>query len=267
MPSNTELDLAATTTHASGTLTRIFAIVPRRTSTIPVLMQTVSRRLPARCFAAALTAAMALLVPEARADEPAATTPPAPSPPPPPEPTSPPSKVQGTVGLTLGAAGIGLEHRFWERTVFQMGLRGDVLFGRSTSSDFGVGPYLEVSTHAFDEVQFGGGISTLLPITQALPLVVSAGGYGRYGGRFGSEPYALEPGVAGALFFGSRSYNYHAGYVIAAGLLAQFRYGLGASGETSIVVGAQLDLVALSLPFQLLVNALRGGSPSTAPVR
>ncbi|UQA61487.1 hypothetical protein [Polyangium aurulentum] len=227
-------------------------------------MRTVSRH-PARYSAVALTVAMALLVPRARADEPATTTPAAP--PPSSEPPTPPSKVQGTVGLTLGAAGIGLEHRFWERTVFQMGLRGDVLFGRGTSTDFGVGPYLEVSTLAFDEIQFGGGISTLFPVTQALPLVVSAGGYGRYGGRFGSEPYALEPGVAGALFFGSRSYNYHAGYVMAAGLLAQFRYGLGASGETSIIVGAQLDLVALSLPFQLLVNALRGGSPSTKAVQ
>jgi hypothetical protein len=53
---------------------------------------------------------------------------------------------------------------------------------------------------------------------------------------------------------------------MALGLLAQFRYGLGPSRETSIVVSAQLDLVALSLPFQLLVNAFRG-SPDTRPVR
>jgi hypothetical protein len=233
----------------------------------------VSRRHPARCFAVAFTAVVALLVPTARADErtaaPSASPRPTSAPPSskPANSTNSPSKVQGTVGLTLGAAGIGLEHRFWERTVFQMGLRGDMLFGRSRSTDFGVGPYLEVSTHAFDEIQFGGGISMLLPISQALPLVVSAGGYGRHGGRFGSEPYALEPGVAGALFFGGRSYNFHTGYAMAVGLLAQFRYGLGASGETAIVFGAQLDLVALSLPVQILVNALRGGSASTAPVR
>ncbi len=228
----------------------------------------VSRRSQARCLAAALTAAISMLVSAARADESPKTPTPAPAPAAaPPEPEGPPSRVQGTVGLTLGAAGIGLEHRFWERTVFQMGLRGDVMFGRSKQTDFGVGPYLEVSTHAFDEIQFGGGISTLLPITTALPLVVSAGGYGRYGGRFGAQPYALEPGVAGSLFFGSRSFNFHGNYVMAAGLLGQFRYGLGASGETAIVVGAQLDLVALTLPFQLLVNALRGGSSATAPVR
>jgi len=172
------------------------------------------------------------------------------------------AEPQGTVGLTIGAAGRALEHRYWDQTVFHLGLRGDVLFGRSKVTDFGAGPYLEVATHAFDEVQLGGGISTLLPITQALPLVLSAGAYGRYAPLQG-----LEPGVSGALFFGSRSYNYHANYVMAAGLLAQFRYGLGASGETSIVIGAQLDLVALSLPFQLLINAIRGGGPDTRPVR
>ncbi|MDI3291078.1 hypothetical protein [Polyangium sp. 15x6] len=172
------------------------------------------------------------------------------------------AEPQGTVGLTIGAAGRGLDRKIWDQTVFHLGLRGDVLFGRSKVTDFGVGPYAEVMTHAFDEVQFGAGVSTLFPVLQALPFVVSVGGYGRYAPMQG-----LEPGVAGALFWGTRSYNFHASYVIAAGLLAQFRYGLGPSRETSIVVGAQLDLVALSLPFQILYNAIRGGSKDTRPVR
>jgi hypothetical protein len=172
------------------------------------------------------------------------------------------AEPQGTVGLTIGAAGRGLEHRLWDQTVFHLGLRGDVLFGRKKSSDFGVGPYGEVATHAFDEVQFGTGVSTLLPITEAFPLVLSAGAYGRY-----APVQGLEPGLAAALFFGTRSYNFHAGYIMAAGLLAQFRYGLGPSGETSIIISAQLDLVAMSLPFQLLINAFRGGSRDTRPVK
>jgi hypothetical protein len=155
-----------------------------------------------------------------------------------------------------------LEHRLWEQTVFQLGLRGDVLFGRTSSSSFGVGPYLEVSTLAFDEVQAGGGVSTLFPISQALPIVLSVGGYGRY-----SPVEGLEPGVVGAFFFGSRSYNFHSSYIMTAGLLAQFRYGLGASGETSVVIGAQLDLMAITLPFQMLINAIRGGSHATDPVK
>ena len=172
------------------------------------------------------------------------------------------AEPQGTVGLTIGAAGRGFNRRLWDETAFHLGLRGDVLFGRSKSGDFGAGPYLEVATHAFDEVQLGGGLSTLLPITQAFPLVVSAGGYGRWAPLQG-----LEPGIAGTLFWGSRSFNYHASYVMTGGLLAQFRLGLGPSRETSIVIAAQLDLVAMSLPVQLLINALRGGSADTRPVR
>ena len=168
---------------------------------------------------------------------------------------------QMTVGLTVGAAGRAIEHRFWDKTVFHLGVRGDVLFARSNVSSFGVGPYAEVATHAFDELQFGGGVATLLPVMETFPLVVSAGGYGRY-----SPAYGTEPGIAGSIFWGTRSYNHHGPYNMSAGLLAQFRYGLGVSGETSLVVSAQVDLVALSLPFHFLVNAIRGGSSATRPV-
>jgi hypothetical protein len=179
---------------------------------------------------------------------------------------------QATVGLTVGAAGRGYDHHFWQKTVFHLGLRGDVIFGRSRVQSFGVGPYAEVFTNAFNELQFGTGVSTLLPVTEAFPIVISVGGYGRYGATAYPVPstgtaYRLEPGVAASIFWGSRSYNFHANYVMSAGLLAQLRYGLGPSGETSIIVGAQLDLVAISLPFQMLYWAIRGGSRETAPVR
>jgi hypothetical protein len=170
---------------------------------------------------------------------------------------------QGTVGLTVGAAGVGLDRAVWDTTVFHLGARGDVLFGRDGNDDFGVGPYAEVLTHAFDEMQVGGGVSALVPVIEALPLVLSAGMYGRQG----NEGFGLEPGAAGALFWGTRSYNYHGGYGMAAGLLLEGRWGLGSSRETSIVIGAQLDLYVLSLPVVLLINAVQGGSSETAPVR
>jgi hypothetical protein len=172
------------------------------------------------------------------------------------------AEPQTTVGLTIGAAGRGVEHKVWDQTVFHLGLRGDILFGRSNATTFGFGPYAEVITHAFDEVQIGTGATALFPIVDGFPLVLSAGAYGRYAPVFG-----IEPGVATSLFWGIRSYNHHNAYNMAGGLLAQFRYGLGASGETSIVISAQLDVVALSLPIQFLVNAIRGGSPDTRPVK
>ena len=171
--------------------------------------------------------------------------------------------VQGTAGLTIGAAGVGVDRKIWDNTLFHLGLHGDVLFGRGRTSHFGVGPYLELSTHAMREVQFGGGVSGLIPVLDPFPLILSVGAYGRKG----DDAYGLEPGVAAELFWGTRSYNFHANYVMAAGIIAQMRYGLGASKETSIVVGAQLDFAALGLPLVLLINAIRGGSKDTDPVR
>jgi len=170
---------------------------------------------------------------------------------------------QATVGLTIGDAGAGYARHLWVRNKFHLGLRGDVLFGRAKATDFGVGPYAEILTNGFNEIQFGGGVSGLIPLFSAFPLVLSAGGYGRKG----ADVFPVEPGLTGQLFFGSRSYNFHANYVMAAGLLGEVRYGLGASRETSIIIGAQLDLMALALPFIFLVNAARGGSPATDPVR
>ena len=169
---------------------------------------------------------------------------------------------QGTAALTLGVAGIGQDYNLWDKTVFHLGIHGDVLFGRSRNSDFGVGPYVEVAAHAFDDIQFGGGVSTLLPVIDFLPLVVSTGAYG----RLGEDNLGLEPGLAFELFWGSRSYNFHSSYVMSAGILAQLRIGLGTSNERAIVLGLHLDLAAMSLPFTFLVNAARGGSKDTEPV-
>jgi hypothetical protein len=174
------------------------------------------------------------------------------------------AEPQGSVGLTIGAAGEGLDHQFWKRrTALHMGLHGDVLFGRRKNSDFGIGPYAELLTHAFDEVQFGAGVSGLLPVLDAFPLVLSAGAYGRKG----SDDFGLEPGVAGELFWGSRSYNFHSRYMISGGLLGQLRYGLGHSHETSIVVAAQIDLVLLAMPILFLITAARGPSHEADPIR
>ncbi len=170
---------------------------------------------------------------------------------------------QATVGLTMGAAGAGLNRSIWQATAFHLGVHGDVLFGRERNADFGLGPYAELLTNGFDEIQFGGGVSGLLPVLDTFPIVLSAGAYGRKAtGAFG-----LEPGLAGELFFGSRSFNFHAPYVMTAGLIGQLRYGLGPSKETSIVVAAQVDFAILTLPFVFLINAARGGSSETAPVK
>ncbi|AUX48272.1 hypothetical protein SOCE26_098040 [Sorangium cellulosum] len=173
------------------------------------------------------------------------------------------AEPQASAGLTVGLAGAGLERRFWDVTLFHAGLRGDVLFGREGNDDFGVGPYAEVLTHAFDEIQLGAGISALAPVLDLFPLVVSTGLYGRWSEDGGP----LEPGVTAAVFWGPRSYNFHSSYGMSTGLLAQMRLGLGASRETAVVLAAQLDVTLLGLPFILLVNAIQGPSPEATPLR
>ncbi|WP_433930960.1 hypothetical protein AB3662_42925 [Sorangium cellulosum] len=173
------------------------------------------------------------------------------------------AEPQASVGVTLGAAGAGLDGHLWDTTLFHAGMRGDVLFGRAANDEFGVGPYAEVLTHAFDEIQLGAGISALAPVLELFPLVVSTGLYGRWS----EDAEALEPGVAAAVFWGARSYNFHSSYSASAGLLAQVRIGLGDSKETSVVLAAQLDVALLGLPFVYAINALKGPSPEAAPVR
>jgi hypothetical protein len=161
---------------------------------------------------------------------------------------------QANAGLTIGVAGTG-EQPWWSDTRFALGGHADVLFGRTNNRHLGLGPYAELLTLSRD-LQFGGGASVLLPVHVDLPIVLSGGGYGRY-----STAWGWEPGISGQIFWGSRSYNYHSSYVMAAGLMAQARYGLGESAERSVVLALHIDGEMLSLPFLLLYQALFGPRP------
>lgn len=160
---------------------------------------------------------------------------------------------QANIGLRPGIAGVG-EGQWWDRTRFHLGLHGDMIFGRSRNADFGVGPYVEVLTQA-TSLQSGAGMTVHLPTHSYVPVLLSAGAYERWHPDSG-----FSPGIAGQLFVGSRSYNYHSPYVMAGGLVAQVRYGVGAVEERSIVIAAHLDGQVLSLPFLLLYEALSGRS-------
>jgi hypothetical protein len=192
----------------------------------------------ARCVAILLVAVMVTVSPRAHADP------------------------QSTVGLTIGGAGVGAEGEFWDHAEFHLGLRGDILFARCDPTDFGVGPYVEVGTFAFDELQMGGGASLLMPIHEALPLIASFGAYG----RVADDEFGGEPGVAGTLFWGTRSYNFHDNYVLTAGLLFGWRQSLGDSQESHFWIAAQIDLAVLALPFVALVSLMRGPSEEAQPL-
>lgn len=160
---------------------------------------------------------------------------------------------QANFGLRPGVAGVG-EDQWWDRTKLHLGAHGDVLFGRTRNTDFGIGPYAEILTQA-SSLQGGAGVTVHLPVHSYLPVLLSAGGYERWHPDVG-----WSPGIACQVFLGSRSYNYHSSYVMAGGLVAQVRYGIGPVEERSIVIAAHLDGQVLSLPFLLLYEALSGRS-------
>jgi len=165
------------------------------------------------------------------------------------------------VGVTVGAAGVGKHQAIWDETVFHLGARGDVMF-RNGSRTFGIGPYVEVMTHDFGELQTGAGGSLLIPITELYPIVLSGGAYVRIPwqgpvGPLADKRYGVEPGLAGTIFLGTRSYNWHNSYEITVGLIGQARFGLGDSHETSFVIAAQLDLAAIWVPVVFIVHGLQ----------
>ncbi len=172
------------------------------------------------------------------------------------------AEPQANAGLTLGAAAVGSEDQAFDHAEFHLGLRADLMLGRDEPDDFGLGPYLEIGTFAFDELQLGGGATVHLPIHPTLPLVAAAGPFA----RVGDDGFGFEPGLAGSLFWGTRSYNFHANYVMAAGLLVGYRHVFGDSGESALLIAAQLDLAVLALPVVLLINWARGPTDEAAPI-
>ncbi len=166
------------------------------------------------------------------------------------------AEPQWSSALTMGGAGVGTEGRFWDGSAFHLGARGDVLFGREQGADAGYGPYLALGTLDFSRFEAGGGASVLAPVHDDLPLVFSLGGL------LAVDDAGARPLVEASLFWGSRSYNYHSAYGMAAGLLVSVRQGVTAPHETSLLVAAQLDFVALSLPAVAFVNWVAGPTDS-----
>lgn len=172
------------------------------------------------------------------------------------------AEPQVNTGLIVGGAAAGVDGGFFEQPEFVLGVKGDVMFLRDDPWDFGIGPYAELGTLAFDELQFGGGASVHLPIHETFPLVASVGPYARYG----DDDFGLEPGVATALFWGSRSYNFHENYIMALGLSVGYRASFGESKESALLVTAHLDLALMGLPFVALVGLIAGPSDEATKI-
>jgi hypothetical protein len=122
---------------------------------------------------------------------------------------------------------------------------------RKRDRDMGIGPYVDLATAAFDTAEVGAGAEWLIPSWEPFSCVLSAGALERKAPRI---PW--EPGVAATLFFGSRSYNFHALYGLTAGFFVQGRYGLGDARQGDLIAGVALDLVFFAYPFLLAFEAI-----------
>jgi hypothetical protein len=159
---------------------------------------------------------------------------------------------QTSIGLTLG--GVVRDESSGTGGAFHMGARGDLLLLRSSNRDMAVGPYVDVATASFHDADLGGGLGWLLPVTEDFPLLLSAGGFARDGDGRG-----WRPGVEGTMLVGPRSYNFHSWYGLAGGLFVQTRWLPQSPSTLDVVIGAQVDVELLALPFvfawQSLVHA------------
>jgi hypothetical protein len=172
------------------------------------------------------------------------------------------AEPQVNAGLDLGVAGRGIDGEVWDETAFWLAARGDVLFAREGDADFGVGPYLEVGTLAFDELDVGAGGSLLVPVIEGFPIVLSVGPYL----RLADDGTGLGPGGQVSAFWGTRSYDTHGTYEMAGGLMVALRRGFGDAEDTAIILGAHVDAAVLSLPFVWMGEALGGPSDEAAPI-
>jgi hypothetical protein len=157
---------------------------------------------------------------------------------------------QVSAGLTTGAALTDMRADNGPRLAYHLGGRLDLLLLRDRANTMAVGPYIDVATAAFDTFETGGGLEWLVPAGDTA-FVLSGGGFAR-ASRFG-----WEPGVAGTLFWGSRSFNYHSTYSLGLGLFLQGRYGLSSVGrQADAIFGVQIDLQYLALPFLFAYEAI-----------
>src|SRR5579884_149284 len=76
---------------------------------------------------------------------------------------------QANLGATVGVAVTDVAGPRAASAAFHLGARGDVLFLRERGRDMAVGPYVDVATAGFGDVDVGGGAEWLLPVRDDVP--------------------------------------------------------------------------------------------------
>lgn len=140
--------------------------------------------------------------------------------------------------------------------VFALGWRADMLFLRNSPRAFGLGPALAVRVDHFRDVVPSLGLSVLLPVTEAFPVVLT----GAFAMRYDGTSWA--PGGSARAWFGMRSHNYHSVYALCFGLWAEARVMAQPQSTVDFVAGIDLDLQTLAIPFIALYVELFRRTPA-----
>jgi hypothetical protein len=162
---------------------------------------------------------------------------------------------QASIGLTAGAAVQDVVGPVGPGVSVHAGAHADLLLLRDHNGQMALGPYLDVATAGFHDLDTGAGLSWLIPLTPDVPAVLSAGGLVRNG-----DGRNWAPGLEGKLFVGSRSFNFHSWYGLAAGLFVQTKWVPDSPSTLDLVVGLQIDMELVVLPAMLVWGALTHGS-------
>ncbi|MFI5301754.1 MAG: hypothetical protein ACHREM_27000 [Polyangiales bacterium] len=152
--------------------------------------------------------------------------------------------------METGIVGAGDQGSLWSSTKLDLGLRTELLLGRSSPRDFGFGPWVQARTTWFDGADYGGGAVALLPVDSALPIWVGAGAFER------RRQDSWSPGIDAFIGFGSRSYDYHDPYAMVLGATLDVRAVLGPVRQTDVILCLQLDLEVLAMPAMYLFSRL-----------
>lgn len=158
---------------------------------------------------------------------------------------------QWTVGWQTGVCGLSKAATWgWKDTCWFNALYADVLFGRKRSTDWGIGPHVEAATAGFSDVRLGGGATVQIPLTEHLGTTLAVSGLAMEGNGW-------SPGIGSTFFIGSRNFNFHSHYGLAAGLVLGMQRRFGVQAETTWIAAAQIDLQLLAMPFLLLYGATK----------
>jgi len=158
---------------------------------------------------------------------------------------------QASLGFTAGGA-VETQADGGPHGAATFGAVTDVLFGRDRGADMAVGPYLDVATLGFHGADLGAGAEWLIPVRDELPLVLSGGAFVREG-----QGRSWAPGADGAVFFGSRSFNFHSWYGMATGLFVETRFIPAAPSSYDFVFGVRIDAEILALPALLVLGLFK----------